>query len=339
MAPLVNSELAPLAHAAGSLPPSGETRNMAQGPLGKALRRTLLRLTGGRASPDGQLLERFVTRHDEEAFAMLVQRHGPMVYRVCQRVLRHAQDAEDAFQATFIVLARKAASLAQPELLANWLYGVATRVAREARSVAGRRGAGELLTDIPEKGLEAGGDLGADPDWRLALDEELSRLGDKYRAPLVLCYLEGKTNTEAAAALGCPVRTIEWRLARGRDLLRDRLQRRGLTLTAAALAGLLAKEVQASVVPAALLASAGRLPLGANPAAAATPAALDLADAALKATGTSRWKLAAITALAAALTLGVAGLLSRPQGLPANQTAQRVNPAPSWRLDRSIPVA
>jgi RNA polymerase sigma-70 factor (ECF subfamily) len=225
---------------------------MAQGPLGKILRRTLLRLSSGAASPDGQLLERFVVRHDEEAFAELVSRHGPMVFRVCQRVLQHTQDAEDAFQATFIVLARKAASVAQPDLLANWLYGVAARVAGEARATVVRRSMRELRTKEPMHESETGGALQAEKDWRLTLEEELSRLPNNYRAPVVLCYLEGKTNAEAAQVLGCRTVAIEKRLSRARSLLRQRLQRRGFLFTGTALAALLVGEapVAGAVLPA-----------------------------------------------------------------------------------------
>src|SRR5262245_51588412 len=123
---VVDWELAAGADAPG-LPSRGETPTMARGSLGAVLRRTLLRLAGGVRTPDGQLLERFVADQDEAAFAELVRRHGPMVLRVCQRGLQ-AQDAEDAFQATFIVLARKAAKISPPDLLPNWLYGVACRV-------------------------------------------------------------------------------------------------------------------------------------------------------------------------------------------------------------------
>jgi len=212
---------------------------MAQASLSRALRRTVFRLAGGPTTPDEQLLARFVARQDDEAFAQLVRRHGPTVLRVCQAVLRNTQDAEDAFQATFIVLARKAASLAQPELLANWLYRVARRAAQHARARVAKQCARERAGGDPELGIPQ---CPIELDWRRTLDEELSRLPDKYQAPLVLCYLEGKTSAEAAAALRCPLRTMERRLSEARQLLRSRLTRHGLTLTAAMLASLLAQQ-------------------------------------------------------------------------------------------------
>jgi RNA polymerase sigma factor (sigma-70 family) len=296
---------------------------MVQGSLGKVLRRTLLRLGGETGSPDGQLLDRFVVGHNEDAFAELVRRHGPMVLRVCQRALHHAQDAEDAFQATFIVLARKAASIAQPALLANWLYGVAARVAGEARAAAVRRRMRELLTEEPGRDLETGGGLQTEKDWRLTLDEELSRLPSNYRAPVVLCYLEGKSNAEAAQLLGCRTVAIEKRLSRARSLLRQRLQRRGLVLSATALAALLASEapVAGAVLPVLAERASQAAVLAGTGAASAVAAGLlstparQLADATLMVMKFSRLKVIAAAVGAAALVnlmvvLGV--LLARP---------------------------
>src|SRR5262249_8695938 len=149
---------------------------------------------------DGELLGRFVETHDEAAFTALVERHGPMVLRVCRRVLGHAQDAEDACQATFLVLVRKAASVRKRGSAASWLYGVAARTARKLRAERARRGRicgcrEEVVTGTAED----------DPSWRevrALLDEELSRLPEKYQVPLVLCYLEGRTRDEAARQLG-----------------------------------------------------------------------------------------------------------------------------------------
>ena len=319
---------------------------MAQDSLGKSLRRTLLRLAGGAPSPDGQLLERFVSGQDESAFAELVHRHGAMVFGVCQRVLRHAQDAEDAFQAAFIVLARKASSVTQPDLLSHWLYKVALRVAFKARTSADRRRTSQQLSDESVHDQRTENRARSEQDWRLALDEELSGLPDKYRAPLVLCYLQGKTNQEAAAALRCPLRTIERRLSDGREMLRARLQRHGVALTAATLTSLLAEEIaRAGIVPAALAASASRTAVlaavGKGFSAAGISANVGaLADAALKTMGTSKWKVAmAVLAVLAALALGAVGLMPRTQGPSSVQAEQRNTPTPLWRLKRSIPVA
>jgi RNA polymerase sigma factor (sigma-70 family) len=193
---------------------------------------------------DRQLLERFVARRDEAAFATLVERHGPMVLAACRRVLRDAHEAEDACQATFLVLARKACSLRQPERLGNWLYGVAIRAARKAQRTAARycahamQGAAMQPTDSTTD--VAWQDLGP------VLDGELERLPGKYRTALVLCYLQGLSAEEAARQLGCPRGTILSRLARGRERLRSRLVRRGLALSAGLFAVLLTQRASAS---------------------------------------------------------------------------------------------
>jgi RNA polymerase sigma factor (sigma-70 family) len=194
---------------------------------------------------DVQLLRRFLAEGDEAAFAILVQRHGPMVFGVCRRLLQDENDAEDAFQATFLVLVRKAASLGRPGSLGPWLYGVASRTARKARTEAVMRRARERpLEDVPAP--EASGDV-VWRDLRPLLDEEVGRLPHKYQAPFVLCYLEGKTNEEAAALLGCPKGTVISRLARARQRLRGRLERRGVALSAGALVASLAERSAAAV--------------------------------------------------------------------------------------------
>src|SRR5262249_17501866 len=148
---------------------------------------------------------------DEAAFTALVNRHGPMVLGVCRRVLRPAHDADDAFQATLLVLLRKARPLRRPELLGNWLYGVAHRTALKARTLAAKRRARER--PVVDHLAGAPSPTAAWGDVRPVLDEEVSRLPAKYRAPVVLCYLEGKTNEEAARLLGCPTGTVFSRLA------------------------------------------------------------------------------------------------------------------------------
>jgi len=178
------------------------------------------------ALTDDQLLRRFASDRDEEAFAALVRRHGPLVLAVCRLVLGGAHDADDAFQATFLVLARKAGSIRDPGLLGNWLYGVASRIARRIRSAVNRRQARERqVRRLPEFPQSAVAEIS---DLRPVLDEELRRLPEKYRAAVGLCYLEGKTNEEAARLLRWPTGTVKGRLARARDLLRQRLTRRGL---------------------------------------------------------------------------------------------------------------
>lgn len=200
----------------------------------------------GRAGTDGQLLERFVGRRDDLAFEELVRRHGPMVLGVCQRVLGNAHDAEDAFQATFMVLVRKARSVVPRELVGNWLYGVACRVALDAQGRANRRRAREKqVVDMPHPTTAAP----ADADLRPVLDLELSRLAEKYRVPIVLCDLEGRSRKDVARQLGVPEGTLSSRLATGRKQLAARLTRRGLALGAAGLAAALADGAAQAAVP------------------------------------------------------------------------------------------
>jgi RNA polymerase sigma factor (sigma-70 family) len=199
----------------------------------------------GQDVTDSQLLDRFLTARDEAAFTSIVQRHGPMVMGVCQRVLRDLDEAEDVFQATFLVLARKAGSISKPDLLGNWLYGVAHRTSLEARSKAMRRRAIERrVMDAPP--IEPTPEV-VWQELREVLDEEVSRLPDKFRAPFVLCYLEGRTNDEAASHLGCPKGTVLSRLATARERLRARLTRRGIVLSTGLLAMLLTDKATAAV--------------------------------------------------------------------------------------------
>jgi RNA polymerase sigma factor (sigma-70 family) len=196
---------------------------------------------------DSRLLERFARQADEAAFASLLGRHGPMVFGVCRRVLGDTPDAEDAFQATFLVLVRKAASLRRREAVGSWLYGVARRTALEARRAAAKRRAKETKAAPP-----AVATAGPRDDLREVLDQELARLPPKYRAVLVLCDLEGEGRVEAAGRLGCPEGTVASRLARARTLLAGRLTRRGFALSAGLLAAVLAQQTSPACVPAAL---------------------------------------------------------------------------------------
>jgi RNA polymerase sigma factor (sigma-70 family) len=204
-------------------------------------------LRDGVGLTDGQLLEVYISRHDEAAFAALVRRHGPMVWGVCRRVLRNQQDAEDAFQATFLVLVRRAASIASRELLANWLYGVAHQTALKARATAAKRKERERqVTEMPEPAVTQ------QDQWRdvqPVLDEELSRLPDKYRGVIVLCDLEGKTRKEVAVQLDCPEGTVASRLVRARTMLAKRLTQRGVAMSAGALAVVLAQQAVSAGVP------------------------------------------------------------------------------------------
>src|SRR5262245_18314572 len=197
---------------------------------------------------DEQLLARFFKNHEDAAFEAIVKRHGPVVYGVCRRILSDANDADDAFQATFMVLVRKGASLRQPGRLSAWLYGVANRTARKFRLQAALRTRSEQKSG--ERPLPASvGDMTYD-ELRTILDEEIAKLPEKYALPLVLCYLEGKTNAQAAEQLGWPEGSMSRRLARGRELLRSRLTRRGLAITAALIVAAFAKSAPAAVTAA-----------------------------------------------------------------------------------------
>lgn len=201
------------------------------------------------AASDGELLERFVRQRDEAAFAAVVRRHGPMVLSVCRRVLGHDQDAEDAFQATFLVLARKASNLRDPALLANWLYGVAYRTAKHARSRAARRAQREREAASMARPQADSSD--SPHEFERIVDEEILRLPEKYRAPLILCYLQGKTHAEAARLLGWPVGSMSHRVSRGLDLLRERLHFRLAALSLLP-AIMLDNHLQPAAVPALL---------------------------------------------------------------------------------------
>jgi serpin B len=259
---------------------------------------------GADAPSDGQLLERFACRRDEAAFEALLERHGRMVWNVCWRVLANSSDAADAFQATFLVLVRKAGSIAKRDSVASWLYGVAHRVALDARAGAARRRAHEQRAGArAEEGLPVSAEVA---ELRQVLDEELARLPEKYRAPLVLCYLEGKTNDEAADQLGWTRGTIAGRLSRARDLLRGRLARRGLSLAPAVLASALAQEAAPAAVPAGLAGLTLKAALGyATATAGASAPAVALAEGALHTMFVSRLKIT--TFLLAALALAATG--------------------------------
>ncbi|WP_406696936.1 sigma-70 family RNA polymerase sigma factor [Singulisphaera sp. Ch08] len=289
---------------------------MASRPLGATIRRIerLFHFGSVAGMSEIQLLERFVRQHDDAAFEALVARHGPMVMGVCRQWLRDPSDVEDAFQATFLVLVRKAGSLRDRALLGNWLYGVAYRVALRARAEAARR-----------RSREKGGvDDRADPQepgsqerhpW---LHEEVNRLPEKYRAPIVLCYLEGRTHEEAAEQLCWPVGTVKGRLSRARDLLRTRLSRRGLAPSAGLLTAALSRDASAAV-PVTLIESTGQ---AASSLAVANGVAAGLVSGQVAALmeGVCRTmflsKLKVITA-----TLAVAGLLTASAGGIARQVS------------------
>jgi RNA polymerase sigma factor (sigma-70 family) len=276
---------------------------------------------------DAQLVQRFVAQRDEAAFAILVRRHGPMVLSVCGRVLGSMHDAEDAFQATFLVLARKAATIRKMESLSSWLHGVAFHLASKlrARDTVRRR-------HETKAGEERTREAGVETAWRELqelLDSELQRLPAKYRMPLVLCYLEDRTHDEAARQLGWPVGTVKSRLAKGREELRTRLEGRGLTLSASAFAVALAANTAAAALPATVNASAIRAAIAISAGQPArgivSSAALALADGMLRTTAALIAKLAALVLLA----LGIGAAIGyRPSALneqPEEPTTQRAD--------------
>jgi RNA polymerase sigma factor (sigma-70 family) len=241
--------------------------------------RTVQRVRNLRAHGDGALLERFVADNDAAAFEALVHRHGPMVLGVCRRILADSHDADDAFQATFLVLARRAATVRTPDAVGAWLHAVAWQVATRARRARGRRNQTVVLTSLDVSETEGGA---AELEWRElrpVLDEELGRLPEKYRAPVVLCYLEDRSNAEAAEQLGWPVGTVKGRLARARSLLQTRLARRGVALGAGLLAAAgAARGAFATPLPAALAKAtvhqAALVAAGAAPTLAGVPPAV-----------------------------------------------------------------
>jgi RNA polymerase sigma factor (sigma-70 family) len=260
----------------------------------------------GKERSDGQLLENFVYCRDNAAFESLVRRHAPMVWGVCRRTLGNHHDAEDAFQATFLVLVRKAASIRSRELLANWLYGVAQKTASKARQMARKRSTREPQGEpMPEPQMEAQ-DQESGREQRELLDEELSRLPDKYRIAIVLCDLEERNRAEVAQLLCLKEGTVASRLARGRQMLAKRLIRRGITVSGASLAATLPLETASGAVPIAVLCntikSACLLASGDAAAAGAVSAQVSaLTNEVLKAMAVAKHKAIIFALLVAAL--------------------------------------
>src|SRR5262245_53526102 len=270
-----------------------------------------LAIAGSDDRSDAQMLDDLIRRRDAAAIEAIVRRHGPMVWGVCRRALSH-HDAEDAFQATFLVLARRSDAVRPPGLLGNWLYGVARRTALKARSRAALRQLREATVDpFPESPAPEPAEW---TDLRPLLDRELEQLPDKYRAPLVLCDLEGKTRQEAARRLGWPEGTVCSRLSIGRKKLAARLARRGLALSGGVLTVTLVERAAGRVPPDLLTAT---VQLMTDPTARPGPVAL-LANQVVKAMTLSRLTLPALVLVAAGLIGGGALWLSPSAGAPRN---------------------
>ncbi|HWG46799.1 MAG TPA: sigma-70 family RNA polymerase sigma factor [Gemmataceae bacterium] len=268
-----------------------------------------------RALTDGQLLARFVSARDEVAFAALVRRHGPMVLGVCRRLLRHAQDAEDCFQATFLVLARKAASV-RGEALGGWLYSVACRTTLEARTANVRRRSRERqVEDLPHPEVPPE----QARDWQPLLDHELNLLPEKYRAVIVACDLEGRPRREAAQNLGLSEGTISSRLARGRCLLAKRLSRYGLSLSGGVLAAAMVESAAPAGVPVAMVSATLKAAVG---QASVSSSVEILVKGALKAMLLTKLKVA-VGAVVVLVAFGASGLVYRAAEQPAPAAEQK----------------
>jgi RNA polymerase sigma factor (sigma-70 family) len=261
---------------------------------------------GQRDLTDGELLDRFCAHREEAAFALLVERHGPMVLALCRRILGDRAAAEDAFQATFLVLVRRATSLGTGQPLGGWLHAVGQRVALKSRAQQAARRQRERQS-IPMPGEDTL-DQVTWHELRGVLDQEIARLPDKYRNPLVLCYFEGKSHARAARELGWPTRSLSNRLTRARELLRHQLVRRGVALSGAALAGALGECSAAAPLPALLTLTtvrAATMVAGGQAGAGCglSTRAVALADAALSETFAFKSKL-----LVLLVALGLTGL-------------------------------
>ena len=275
------------------------------------------------ALSDGQLLGQYVARRDAEAFAALVRRHGPMVYGVCRRVLRHPQDAEDAFQAAFLVLVRKAARLADRQTVGGWLHGVALNAALDARRRSVRRKARELQVKDMRHPLIMPAE--SNREELELLDRELARLPEKLRLPVVLCELEGRSRRQAALQLRIPEGTLSSRLAAARKTLARRMAGQGAAVTGASLTALFASEAGAACVPASLLSSTIRAAGGVVPAGVAA-----LVEGVLKAMLLTKIKTAALALLVVASACAMTFTLNHQAAAQSPQPAA-ASPQPHAR--------
>ena len=292
---------------------------MATASLGGTLRKVFDRVRDDAGHGDGELLTRYRTLRDQDAFGSLVRRHGPMVLGVCRRVLRDYHAADDAFQATFLVLAKKADAVRPPDRLAPWLYGVAYRTALKARGRAFRRQQVEQdYAAEASRPTQPPADETA--DLLPIIDEQLNALPEKYRTPLVLCGIQGLNKAEAAAKLGLPEGTVSSRLARAREMLRERLTRRGVAVPVAVFAALLTADTLQAAVSPTLMASASGIA-----ASAAVPATiLTLSHEVISSMTLLKLKFLGVIALSVSLAGGGVGLVAlqaqdkKPQPVPGD---------------------
>lgn len=296
---------------------------MAETKLFASLRHLFQRMGRGKEKDqeDSVLLEAFSARSDQDAFAALTQRHGSMVMGVCRRILANSHDAEEAFQATFLILAKKAASLDWTRPLAPWLYTVAYNVSLKAKArMARNRSRGEAPLDVPVRDTES-----SRRELKQELDEGLAVLPERYRAPLVLVYLQEKTHDQAARELGCPRGSVAKLVAGGLERLRGRMEARGIAFSAALLAGVACQASAASVPPALIAATARASVLFAGgqavPEQLVSSQTAELARAVLAGMGWFRVKVAAVLIALATGLAGVGVLAQQSLGQPGNETS------------------
>src|SRR6185437_8311589 len=310
----------------------GSAGHMAATQLSNFLRSLRRRIgpPGGDALTDAELLDRWISQRDEAAFELLVRRHGPAVLGVCRRLLFRSQDIEDAFQATFLALIRKAGSIGKRQAVGSWLYKVAYHAALRVRAAASRHGLQEQPVLDPPAPSNA--DEIVWRDLRFVLDEEVSRLPEKLRVCFVLCCVEGLTHGEASKQLGCPEGTISSRLTRAREALRRSLTRRGLTLPAATVAAALSAETASASLPATLvdltIAAGMRYAMGQTAAGGLLAArAIATAEGVLKAMLLSKLKVAAGVLLAIGVVgAGTAGLTYETQSVRQSTSVKSSKP-------------
>jgi RNA polymerase sigma factor (sigma-70 family) len=297
------------------------------------LRRAVL-MQDGADRMDGELLASFIDEKDEAAFEALVRRHGPMVLSVCHRIVRNHHDAEDAFQATFLVLARKASSIRPRAMVANWLHGVACRTAMKAKTMTAKRRVRETnVTQMPES------EAAPQDQWhdlQPVIDQELSGLPENYRLPIILCDLEGKSIKDATQQLGWPQGTLAGRLARARKLLAKRLTQRGVVLSGGALAVVLAEKAASASVSLALAVSTTMAAVAVAAGQAAAPSLVSakvaiLMEGVIKGMLLTKLKTVAVVLLALCVVAFGGGLLQHQRATGQQSNAQKEDAKPKDR--------
>lgn len=286
-----------------------------------------------RSLTDGQLLENFIRDQAEESFSLLVQRHGSMVMGVCRRVLGHVQDAEDAFQATFLILLRKASSIHPRDQVGSWLYGVACRTAMRAKAQRNQRqfkeGRFSVRPDCEAREQRQ-------RELREVIDQQLGLLPEKYRLPIVLCDLQGKSHLQASEQLGWAQGTFASRLFRGRQLLAQRLKKQGLVVTTVALSKLLTQETCASTVPSKLVAATlkGVQSVCSSSSSACSSRVVTLVEGVLRTMWIQRTKAVLTIGLTLGLTVGTLGVC-----VQRVLFAGRLSPTSSGKAKAAAPPA